>query len=168
MNGTTKEEFLAAYERYAEPIYRHCYFRVSSASQAEDLVQETFTKVWQYLSEGKPVENMRAFLYRVATNLIIDQSRRRREVSLEALQEADGSFQPSTDGHRVVEKKVLMSEVHAALGLLREDEREILVMRYIDDLGPQEIAEVLGTSANNVSVRLNRAVKALRAHLNPT
>ena len=159
---TTKEEFLEAYDAYSDAIYRHCFFRVYSESRAEELVQETFLRTWEYLSKGKTVDNMRVFLYKVATNLIIDDSRKKRTESLDSLLERSPAAEPSYAGHADVERDVLLYEVRATMAKLPEDERKILSLRYVDDLDPKDIAEVLGITPNNVSVRLNRAMKRLR------
>jgi len=81
-----EEDFATAYDLYADAIFRHCYFRVNDREKAVDLMQETFMKTWEYLASGKKVTNLRAFLYRSANNLIVDQARRaklRQEDSLE-------------------------------------------------------------------------------------
>ncbi len=147
-----------AYEKYADAIYRHCFFRVYSKGKAEELVQETFMKAWQYLAEGKKVDNMKAFLYHIATNLIIDESRKKKEESLDVLLAISDAFEPSLDGRRVIEQSALMHEIRTVIEKLPQEYKEVVIMRYIDDLDPREIAEALGISANNVSVRLHRAL----------
>lgn len=163
-----REEFLKSFDAYAEAIYRHCFFRVFSRMEAEDLVQDTYTKTWRYIAAGKRIENMRAFLYQVANNLIIDRSRKNREESLEALIEKAGdAAEPSSDNHREMEKSALMKNVHTYLAKLLPEQREIIVFRFIDDLDPKEIGAILGITANTASVRLNRAVTALKSLINP-
>ena len=159
---STEKQFLEAYDAHSEAIYRHCYFRVFSKERAEELVQDTFRKAWQYLSEGKDVKNIRALLYRIATNLIIDDSRKRKEESLEGMLENDATREPGDRGHLDMENKVLWKQVLAEMSTLDEDERALLVMRFVDDLDPKEIAEVLETNANNISVKISRAVKKLK------
>ncbi len=161
----TKDTFLDAYDRYADAIYRHCFFRVFSKAKAEELVQETFMRAWDYLARGERVDNMKAFLYRVATNLIVDEARKRKEVSLDALREGIDFREPSTDGAADIERTVFVRQVRAKMGELDPEDRAILVMRYVDDLDPREIAEILETNANNVSVKLNRAAKKVREML---
>ena len=87
-----EKEFLQAFEKYADDIYRHCYFRVYDKELAEDLVQETFIKTWKYIISGEEIKNIRAFLYKVAVNLIIDNSRKKKAVLLDdlGLKERDG------------------------------------------------------------------------------
>lgn len=161
-----EQEFLAAYDAYADAIFRHCYFRSFDRERGKDLMQETFIRVWDYLSKGKTVDNMRAFLYSIANNLIIDEARRKKEMSLEALQE--GGFDPGRDElptiHRTIEYKRALS----ACDQLGSDYRETIVQRYVKGLSPAEIAEARGESANTVSVRLYRALHQLRGYMSQT
>lgn len=168
MNKADKEKFLEAYDQYAEAIYRHCFFRVFSQNRAEDLTQETFLRTWQYIAGGNNVENLRAFLYRVANNLIIDESRKKKEESLDALLEESPAFDPPFDEREGIEKKILLEDIRLAMRELLPQERDLLIMRYVDDLEPKEIAEILDISPNNVSVKLNRAVKALKEKYHPS
>ncbi len=162
MSTDMKTEFLDAYDRYASALYRHCYFRVFSSPVAEDMVQDVFCKTWQYLANGGTIGNIRAFLYRVANNLIIDRSRKKKEESLDMLLENGVIPEPSDSGFHDISQAVELREIREALDRLPEDQREILTLRYIDDLDPREIALILNITSNNASVRLNRAIKALR------
>jgi RNA polymerase sigma factor (sigma-70 family) len=162
MTEEIQKGFLKAHQDYSEAIYRHCFFRVFSKTRAEELVQETFMRVWQYLVQGKTVDNMRAFLYRVANNLIIDESRKKKEESLEVIMEKSPGYEPFYEGHKAIEKQIMYKEIVEGMKDLPSDYKEILILRYIEDLDPKEIAEILETNANNVSVKINRAVKALK------
>lgn len=122
-------------------------------------------KTWQYLNEGNDVENIRAFLYKVANNLIIDNSRKKKEESLDSILEENPQLEPAYRGDRDIESQILLKEIHEKMKYLEEEERNLITFRYFDDLDPKEIAEVLGISANNVSVKLNRALKKLREYL---
>lgn len=165
MKPQTRDTYLEAYEAYAEAIYRHCFFRVFSKQLAEELMQETFMKTWVYLEDAKhDVENLRAFLYKVANNLIIDHARKKKEQSLEAIMEANPGFEPAGSGREELERGVIVREVRESLGKLPQAERDLLIMRYIDDLDPKDIAAVLGITSNHVSVRLNRAMRQLKEH----
>lgn len=165
MTQEIQQQFLTAYDSYSSAIYRHCFFRVYSKTRAEELVQETFTRVWQYLMQGKKIDNIRAFLYRVANNLVIDESRKKKEESLEVLMDKSPSFEPSYAGHKSMEKSLLYKEVVENMDGLPQDYKDILMLRYVNDLDPKEIAQILETNANNVSVKINRAVKALKGRM---
>lgn len=159
-----EEEFLKAYDMYADAIFRHCYFRVFDRERGKDLMQETFMRAWEYISKGEQVQNMRAFLYRIANNLIVDEARKKKESSLEALQE-DG-FDPSTDDTQHWKNRIDRDRILDCLGSIDEHYRNILVMRFVNDLSPSEIAEITGESANTISVRIYRGLKQLRSQIN--
>ncbi len=157
-----EQEFLTAYDQYADAIYRHCVFRVYNNALAEEMMQETFMKTWQYLAKGNQVDNLRAFLYRVANNLVIDYSRRKKEDSLEAMIEQHPDFEPSADPRPGLEKQMLLDQIKNKMNDLPDDVRQILTFRFIDDLDPKEIAALLDISPNNASVRINRALRLLQ------
>ncbi len=156
----TSQEFANAYDDFADTIFRHCYFRVFNRDKAKDLMQETFIKVWRYIAMGNDIENLRAFLYKTATNLIIDDSRKKKEMSLDQLQEA--GVEPQFDHQTGIENKIEMERLLKVLNQVDEKYREVIVMRYVDDLKPEEIAKIVGETANNVSVRLNRGIQKVR------
>ena len=162
MNVAEDNDFLAAYDAHADAIYRHCFFRVFSKERAEELVQETFLRAWEYSESGKNIENMRAFLYRTATNLIIDHARKKKEERLDDVLEASPSLEPSRDERGDLEGKMLWQSVRSAMDTLPSGDREVLVLRYVDELEPREIAEVLGITAGNASVKINRALEKLK------
>lgn len=165
MRPISEEEFLKCYDDHADAIYRHCFFRVFAKARAEELVQEAFMRTWEYLQSGKQVDNLRAFVYRVANNLIIDDSRKKKEEHLEQLLENSPDREPAEDGRSKAEQNTLVQEVMRVLAELPEDERSLITLRYIDELGPREMAQVLEISPNNVSVKLNRAIRKLRERL---
>lgn len=121
-------------------------------------------KFWQYLDGGKEITNAQGLLYRIADHSIIDEKRKRSSESLEALVE-EKEFDPSSAEHTDIETKVLYNEAVAELATLKEDERDIFILRYVDDMDPKEIAELKGTTANTVSVQLNRISAKLRTKL---
>ena len=156
----TEQEFLRIYDAYADAIFRHCYYRVFDREQARDLVQESFMRTWQYATQGKEIKNVRAFLYRVANNLIIDESRKKKSVSLEVLQET--GWEPSSEEHLQLDVNIDASAMLNVINQLEHEHREVLIMRYVDNLKPKEIAAILEVSPNVVSVRIHRAMKQLR------
>ncbi len=162
---TAKAHFLAAYDRYADPIYRFCYMKISNTALAEDLTQETFMRLWQRMREGVVVENTQALLYTIARNLVIDRYRKKKEQSLDALMEAGTDFVGERSGDILVFAET--REVLAAVEQLDESSREVLLMRFVEGHSPQEIAALIGTSANVVSVRINRAIKKVQDIIRP-
>ena len=158
MDQTAEEQFLDAFDAYADGIYRHCFFRVHRQDIAQELTQETFTKTWMYLAEHGSLEHIRAFLYRVATNLVIDHCRKKKpDVSIDVMTEV--GCEPGEDPQQDLNKGMDDELFLRRLDDLEDEERNILIMRYAQDLKPKEIAQLLGISANYVSVKLTRAKK---------
>lgn len=163
----TEAQFSKTYDQMADAIFRHCYFRLGEREQAIDCMQETFLKVWSYLTKGKTIDNVKAFLYRTATNLIIDHVRKqknRQEVSLEDLRETGWDVESPEDPKQTT-SALDAKNIYRVLNKLDDKHKDIVIMRYINDLKPAEIADALGLSANVVSVRINRGLKELRSLL---
>jgi len=156
-----EHEFIKAYDAYADALFRHCYFRVYDKELAKDLVQDAFMRTWEYIAKGKKIENLRAFLYRTLHNLIIDEFRRKKALSLDELREkgADIASREKLSPESLSDLKNIILRFAS----LPPKYREVAIMRYIDDLAPKEIAEATGESENNVSVRINRATAQLRS-----
>ncbi len=164
--GSAREKlFLDAYDKHAAALYRHVFFRVFSEARAEELVQETFMKTWEYLRQGKEVDNLKAFLYRVAGNLIIDESRKRKEASLEAVLSNSPGLEPRFDGYKKIEALLVSDEIRTVLEKLPPDTRQLITLRYIDEFEPKEIAQIMEITPNNVSVKIHRALELLREYI---
>lgn len=159
-NSDIMKQFVKAYDELSDAIFRHCWFRIGDRERAKDLMQDTFTKSWQYIAEGATVNNLKSFLYRVANNLIIDEYRKKKELSLDRLQEQ--GFDPGVDDRHKTENTIDARFAINTINQLDEKYREVILMRYIDDLAPKEIAEIVGESENNISVRIHRGLKQLK------
>ncbi len=163
-NREVENQFLAAHDTFSDAIFRHCLFKVSDRELALDLTQEVFTRAWKYLSEGKQVDNIKAFLYRVANNLVIDEYRKKKAVSLDRLME-DGFDVGTGEEKRTIDQ----IDGRRAITLLQKIDakyRQVISMRFIDGLLPKEIALILHESENSISVRINRGIKKAQKLLN--
>ena len=158
------QALVEAYLRYADDLLRYCHRQMADAAVAEDLVQDTFLRAFEYLQDGKKIEQMKTFLYKVASNLVIDEWRRRGRappnVSLDALVEQ--GFDP---GHETVHHTHDQLDVSSALQGVSQDEHKLLSMRYIDGLAVSDIASSMQMAPNAVAVRLHRATKRVAKHI---
>ena len=156
------EAISSSYALYSKALMRHCYARTWSRDDAEEVVQDTFMNVCEYLSRGNHIEDFRVFLYRVANNLLVDRARskkrkREKEVSLDVLM--DKGFEISSgDPLSRIQRKIEARKILAAAKNLQPDDFHLFVLRYIDGLQPIDIAPIVGMTANCVSVRLHRAI----------
>ena len=158
-------EFLKAYDAFGDAIFRHCYFRVSDGELAKDLTQETFIRVWKCIAEGTEIKHMRGFLYRVAHNLIVDEYRKRRSHSLSLDELQEKGFHLADEKGDKIQARMEAKDMLVLLEKLDPKYRDVVIMRYIDELSPREIGEILGEAENTVSVQIHRALKQARALL---
>ncbi len=155
------EAFITHYDLYNDAIFRFCLTKVRDRDLALDLTQDTFIRAWNYLQKGVVVENMRALLYRIARNLIIDFTRKKHEESLDSILETGLDF----ESRRELEDMHTFADMRIALQLIDQLEkptRDIIIMRFLDGLSVNEIAEFLEVEPNTISVRIHRALQSLQ------
>ena len=162
-----EDRFLQAFDEYNDALFRHAFLRVSNREKAIDLVHDAYTKVWSYLRNGYEIDNFRPFLYKVLNNLIIDEYRKRKEYSLDKMLEEEGIDEGSFDDlqESTVEALAATIDGRKAFELLDElsdSYKEVLLYRFVDQLGPREISKLIEESENVVSVRIHRGLKQLR------
>ncbi len=156
----SKQAFLKAYDEHSDALFRHCFFKVSDRELAKDLLQETFVKVWTYLSKGKKIVNMRAFLYKTLNNLIIDEYRKKKNISLDSL--AEDGFDPKADNLPNTLDIIDGERAIKLLSKLDDPYKETVFLRYVNGLEITEIAEITEQTENAVSVHIHRGLKKLK------
>ncbi len=159
------EAFAKLYDLYVTPIYRFVYFKVSTHQDAEDLTSEAFLKVWQYITEkDETIINLRALLYKTARNLVIDFYRCRldRETTYdeEILSSKEDEHQQSLLNE--IEARMDMKGIEVILRKMKDEYREVIMLRFVEDLSISEIAKVLDKSKGAVRVLVHRALKVAR------
>ena len=167
IKGNHEERFLKAFEEYGDALFRHAFLRISDREKAIDVVHDTFTKVWTYVRNGHQIDQFRPFLYKVLNNLIIDSYRKAKEASLDALLEIEGVDEGAFDelSESTVESLAATidgKKAFALLGTLPDLYKEVMILKFVDGLGPKEISALLEESENVVSVRLHRGLRLLR------
>lgn len=164
-----QKSFEEAFEAYSDELFRHASIRLSDRERALELTQETFMKVWSYAQKGEQIKEIRPFLYRTLRNLIIDEYRKHKTTSLEAMAQKydmDVELLLTPDESNTLESAIDRHESRRVLEVLKalpEPYKEAVTLRYIDGLSPTEIAAAIGESENVVSVRVHRGLKKLRA-----
>lgn len=155
------EAFGEIYDEYVEKIYRFIYFKVSSEQEAEDLSSEVFLKAWNYLiSDNKSVKSIGALLYTIARNRVIDHYRQKKLMTEEA--EELAKMMPTMSALDELERQSDMARVYKALAKLKDEYKEVVVMRYLDELSVGEIASIIDKTQNNVRVLIHRSMNALK------
>lgn len=159
------QAFSEVYDLYITPIYRFIYFKVATKQDAEDLTSEVFLKIWQYITETEEeIQNLRALLYRTARNLVIDfysrSAKRDLTQDLEVLETIRDERQQSLLSQ--IDVAFEMQDIEKVLRQLKDEYREVIILRYIEELSIAEIAKVLQKSKGSVRVLLHRALKVAK------
>ena len=163
-----EKEFLAAYDEHSRSLFRFLTMKIADREVARDLTQETFTRAWDFRQNGGVIREWKPFLFRTAYNLVVDVYRKKRAVSLDHLVDDQGFAvsDDSADEKRTV-ARAEMSRVRKGIDQLDETYRDIILLRYTEDLPPKEIARITGLSENVVSVRIHRGIEKLKVILGP-
>ncbi len=150
-----------AHSDYEKMLNSHAFFKTQNHAMGQDMVQDTFVKTWKYLVRTGEISAMKAFLYHVLNNLIIDQYRKHKTVSLELL--AQKGFEPGTKNFAEHLFAILDGKEAARLiSLLPGAYHRVMEMKYIQELSAQEISNITGQSPASVAVQSHRGLKKLR------
>lgn len=155
--------FTEVYRDYAPRIWRHAYYRTSSRETADDIMGETFLKAWEFIRlRADEVIHLRAFLYRIANNLVIDHYRARAHAAVRMEEDLERTLGYDARLAELVDERTRSEQLRRALGRLPTESRDLLVMRFLDELPVGEIAETLGKNRDATYVSIHRAVKKLK------
>jgi RNA polymerase sigma-70 factor (ECF subfamily) len=153
--------FAEIYDRLQPAIYRYVLYRVEDTAVAEDLASEVFvrvvTKIDRFNYRGRP---LLAWLYTIARNLIADHHRsagKRHSTSLE-----EGSAVSSFNLDDVVEQRLARARLFKATSRLTEDQRQVILLKFVEGYDNEAVAEVVGKSVGSVKSLQHRALAALR------
>jgi len=160
-----KKEFGKIYDKYITKIYRFIFLKVNSEEIAQDLCSETFLKGWESYKSNPKIDNISAFLYRIARNLVIDHYRQKARVQFVSTENM-----PIIDPSQEVEEKAAVSldmdQVRIVLADLKDDYQNMIIWRYLEQLSISEIAKMTNKTEDATRVMLCRALKSLREKCN--
>jgi RNA polymerase sigma-70 factor (ECF subfamily) len=151
--------FRGLFEAYRKRVYATARHILGSDAGAKDAAQQVFLTVWKHLARFRSEGEFAPWLYRVVVNTCLSE---RRRLGRFADREPEEGATSAPQEHRV-----LAREVEAALGRLSPKLRVALVLRHVEGLSYEEIAEVLGCSLGTVASRLSRGQQALGKLLGP-
>jgi RNA polymerase sigma-70 factor (TIGR02960 family) len=174
----SENEFAALAERHRRELHVHCYRMLGSFDDAEDAVQETVLRAWRARSTLERPENLRAWLYKIATNTCLDAIRRsdRRVGSYESIADVtwlqpypdhllDAAVAPGDPGEVLVERETIELTFLAVIQVLPAPQRATLILREMLGWSAKETAELLELSVPAVNSALQRARATLREQL---
>lgn len=163
------QAFNVLLNRYKDKLYPYIYYIVRNSEMTEDIFQETFMKAIITIRQGRYNENGKfsAWLRRIAHNLIIDSFRQEKSENLVSCDEPEVNIlnniglAEGTIENTIVNRQIL-SDVRRLMEFLPDEQREVVYMRFYQDLSFKEIAEQTGVSINTSLGRMRYAILNLR------
>jgi RNA polymerase sigma-70 factor (ECF subfamily) len=155
-----------AHHDFAKGLNAHAFFKTQDHAIGEDLVQDTFLKTWKYLVKGGQVDVMKSFLYHILNHLIIDQYRKHKTSSLDAL--LDKGFEPTAPNSNQVLNILDGKKAITLIQKLPLKYQKIMRMKYVQDLSLKEMSLLTGQSKNALAVQMHRGLEKLKLLYNPT
>ncbi len=159
------ESFAMLYDLYAPKVYRFLFFRTMNESVAQDITSIVFLKIWGYIlnKNNKPIKNPKAFVYTTSRNELVNFYRERAHKEFETnidtvLLEQLALINNSPE--EIFDKSSF--NIQSYLKKLKDEYREILILRYIEEMSIAEIAQILNKGRITVRVTLHRALNSLR------
>jgi len=153
-----EKKFEEIYKKYSREIYNYLLFLSCSREDAEDILQDVFVKFWKMFDNLIKLENLRAYLFRMARNRFIDIKRKRKRFIEGGIDEEIFNFQSEDISEKIRKKEF----VRKLLSVLNEEEREIITLRFYEDMKFREISEITGMNENTLRVKYIRILEKLK------
>jgi RNA polymerase sigma-70 factor (ECF subfamily) len=152
------EEFIRAFEEYNENIYRFVFFKLNQNRQvAEDVTQNVFMKAWEKRdSYDATKSSLRTWLYLISKRLVVDEYRKK------SMPVIGNEVEQLQEGNNKLEDEYMLSFVTKRINNLKEQDKEIIILRYIEGIELDEISLIINKSYDATKVACNRAMKKLQ------
>lgn len=157
------ERFAVLYDKYFDQIYRYVYRRVSDKEMVNDLVSQTFYDALAHIKSfewrGYPFSS---WLYKIAHNNVLKWYREQSKAQKVNLDDIAELADLNVDSNRDASRKEKQLEVQAVIDQLEPEEREIIRLKFFEEVSNIEIAEIMGLSANHIGVKVYRTLKKVK------
>ncbi len=163
--GMPFKNFLNYYNTYFEKVYRYIFFRVGRQKElAEDLTSEIFLKAMEKFEDFDQSRPFAVWIYRVAHNHLVDYYKKARYEMMD-IEEVANEIKTNANFAHDVEAKLNLDKVRNVLDKLPQMQKDVIMMKYVNDLTNPEIAEILDTNEAHVRVLQHRALQSLKVKL---
>ena len=164
-SGAYELAFNMLVRKYSERLYWHVRRFLCSHDDTNDLTQDIFIKVWKGLPSFRGESNMFTWIYRIATNEVLNHLRKQKFLGLVELDSSSERLIKKIDDDPYFNGDALQRELHKAVQRLPEKQRLVFNMRYFDELKYEEIAEITGTSVGALKASYHHAYNKIKADL---
>lgn len=150
--------------KYEGKIYNMCYYLLKNREDASDASQEVCIKIYKSINKFKGDSKFSTWIYRITYNTCLDYIKKRKdELSYEEVLSTDSNVESKTEG--IIEARELKFELKRCILKLNNDFKTVIILRDIEGLSYQEIADVLNIEVGTVKSRINRAREAFKNEL---
>ncbi len=165
------EAFEELIDAYQKKVFNLAFRIIGNYDDAADLAQETFVRIFKAISKFKEESSFSTWIYRITTNVCLDEIRKRKNKKILSLDEDihmdDGDMKRQVESDEIgpeqnAEREEVRRIVNDAINMLPEDQRVVITLRDIDGMSYEEISETLKCPGGTVKSRINRARVALK------
>lgn len=148
------------YDQFSGRIYSYIYHRTGDSPAAEDLTGEVFVRVLDAIQQDRTwTTTLQGWLFRIAHNLVVDHFRRQSKRDGPSL---DERWMAPVDPEHTFEALFYSHQLRSALGHLTEEQQQVIVLKFVEDLSNAQVAEVMGKTEGAVKALQHRGIAALR------
>ncbi len=154
--------FERIYNLFVEGIYKYIYFKVGNPFDAEELTGQVFLKAFEKIKDYQITEKpFTAWLYKIAHNVVIDLFRERRKYILDEFEKAESIKEAKVEPEEIVVNNLTLESLYEALMNLTEEQREVIILRFIERLTASEVAKIMGKTEGGVRALQRRGLATL-------
>ncbi len=172
LSSRDEQAFNEIVRRYLSPLYNFIYRILKNNLDVEDIVQDAFLKAWKHAHTFRPPQKFKTWLYAIGHHAAIDHARKKRpllfsdfETDDSPVSFADTIADTEALADEIFERAELKTAVETLLGKLPAPYREVILLRYHEELGFEDIASILGKPANTVKSQHRRALLFLKKEI---
>lgn len=163
--GRREESFRGIVDAYTERLYWHVRRFLCSHEDTNDLLQEIFIKIWTALESFRGESRLYTWVYRIATNEVLNHLRRQKFRSYLSFESASAALGKKIDEDPYFNGNDLQRELHKSIQRLPEKQRIVFNLRYFDELKYEEISEITGTSVGALKASYHHAYNKIKDDL---
>lgn len=163
--GRREESFRGIVDAYTERLYWHVRRFLCSHEDTNDLLQEIFIKIWTALESFRGESRLYTWIYRIATNEVLNHLRRQKFRSYLSFESASAALGKKIDDDPYFNGNDLQRELHKSIQRLPEKQRIVFNLRYFDELKYEEISEITGTSVGALKASYHHAYNKIKDDL---
>ena len=161
-DGRQEEAFNGIVHAYTERLYWHVRRFLCSHEDTNDLLQDIFIKIWTALPSFRGDAKLYTWLYRIATNEVLNHLRKKRFKALISFEDSAASIEKMIDDDAHFNGNQLQRELHKAIQRLPEKQRIVFSLRYFDEMKYEDIAEITGTSVGALKASYHHAYNKVK------